>query len=117
MSPEELRRRCELLLDEITGADSADDAVDAMIAVFIEVQAAGLTPDERRDLAAIYGYEAGIEVSNIRRLLDRHGVREADRQGVVRSTVAMVEDALVGGRSRPTTPPREFPRERDHPKP
>lgn len=95
MTAEELRTRCELLLDEITGADSAEDAVDAMVAVFTEVQAAGLTPVDRRDLAAIYGYEAGIEVSNIRRLLDRHGVREADGNGVVRSTVAMVEEALI----------------------
>lgn len=36
-----------------------------------------------------------LELANIRRLCARHGVREADGNGELRSTVAMVEEALI----------------------
>lgn len=98
-----LRERCTELLDEILGSGCTDDAVDAIVAVITQAQAARLTPEDRRGLAAVYGYELGVdegslEVTNIRRLLERHGVRECDRHGEVRSTIAMVEDVVVSGR-------------------
>ncbi len=54
-------------------------------------------------MEAYRGHQALIELANIRRLLIRHGVPEADRHGVGRPTVAMVEDFLVS--RGPTTPP------------
>lgn len=87
MTSPELRRRCELLLDEVIGAEDSAEAIDAMVAVFTEVQDA-----TRAELADC----GGVEAANIRRLLDRHGVPVADRNGVRRSTIAMVEELLVG---------------------
>jgi hypothetical protein len=45
---------------------------------------------------------AVVELENIRRLCERHGVAEADGNGELRSTVAMVEEALI---ARPATGP------------
>lgn len=54
-----------------------------------------------RELDGVPGADApAVEVANIRRLLERHGVRPCDGLGEVRSTVAMVEDALVSGPRR-----------------
>lgn len=39
--------------------------------------------------------EARLELANVRRVVERHGVAPADGNGVLRSTVAMVEEALV----------------------
>lgn len=100
MTGDALRARCSDLVEEILGADTHDDAVDALVAMATALQAEQLTPEDRRGLAAVYGYELGVEegaleVANIRRLLERHGVREADGLGVHRSTVTMVEEALL----------------------
>lgn len=47
-------------------------------------------------LAGVPGAAApGVELANVRRLLDRHGIPPADGNGVIRSTVAMVEEALI----------------------
>ena len=86
MSSPELRRRCELLLDEVIGAEDSAEAIDAMVAVFTEVQDAA-----RAELADA----GGIEAANLRRLLVRRGVPEADHNGVRRSTIAMVEEILT----------------------
>jgi len=45
--------------------------------------------------------EPRLELVNIRRLCTRHGIGEADGNGELRSTVAMVEEALI---ARPPTP-------------
>lgn len=95
-----LRARCAELVEEVRGAATDDDAVDAVVAAMSHLQARQLTAEERRGLAAVFGYELGVdegalEAENIRRLLIRHGVRESDGLGVVRSTVAMVEDFIV----------------------
>jgi hypothetical protein len=42
-----------------------------------------------------------VELANIRRLLERHGIPPADGHGVIRSTVGMVEEALI---ARPPSP-------------
>lgn len=48
------------------------------------------------ELADIPGTrEARLELANIRRLVERHGIAPADGNGEIRSTVAMVEEALV----------------------
>jgi len=104
-----LRDRCTELLEEVRGAATDDAAIDSMVEVLTTLQAAKLTADDRRGLAAIYGYELGrsetigegaLEVENIRRLLVKHGVPDADGHGELRSTIAMLEDALVA------SPPR-----------
>ena len=41
------------------------------------------------------GFTALVELANIRRLCVRHDVREADGNGVLRSTVAMVEELAI----------------------
>lgn len=106
MTGDELRSRCSELVEEILGADSHDDAVDAVVALATEVQTAGLSRGDRRGLAAVLGYELGLgegalEVENIRRLLERHGIAPADALGVHRTTIAMLEEALV---ARPAGP-------------
>lgn len=53
-----------------------------------------LRPDDR-------GFTVLVELANIRRLLERHGVAPADGHGVIRSTVGMVEEALI---ARPPSP-------------
>jgi hypothetical protein len=97
---EELRARAGDLVEEVLGADSREDAVDAAVAALTHLQAAGLTREDRISLAAVYGFELGVEegsleIANIRTLLERHGVPPADGNGVLRSTVAMVEEALI----------------------
>lgn len=80
-----LRARCAELVTEIAGAGSGEEAVDAIVAAFTHLHSAGLLevdPD-------------ALEVANMRRLLERHGVAPADHQGVARPTVAMLEEALV----------------------
>lgn len=48
------------------------------------------------ELLGVPGEEAPkVELANIRRLLQKHGVAPADGNGVLRSTVAMVEEALI----------------------
>jgi hypothetical protein len=54
------------------------------------------------ELAGVPGADAPrVELANIRRLVERHGVAPADGNGVIRSTVAMVEEVLV---RRPPVP-------------
>lgn len=108
MGTDELRTRCSDTIEEILGADTHEDAVDALVALCTRVQADQLTRADRVSLAAVMGYDLGVEegaleVANIRRLLDRHGVREADGLGVARSTVAMVEELVLRGGARPTS--------------
>ena len=86
MTAPELRRRCELLLDEVIGAEDSGEAIDAMVAVFTEVQ-----DSTRAELAD----KGGVEAANLRRLLIHRGVPEADDNGVRRSTIAMVEEILT----------------------
>ena len=56
------------------------------------------------ELAEVPGADAPrVELANIRRLVERHGIAPADGNGELRSTVAMVEEALVD------PPPRRSP--------
>lgn len=48
------------------------------------------------ELDGVPGAEAPrVELANIRRLVERHGVAPADTLGVIRSTVAMVEELAL----------------------
>lgn len=48
------------------------------------------------ELDAVPGADtAALELANIRRLVERHGIQPADGNGEIRSTVAMVEEALI----------------------
>jgi hypothetical protein len=86
------------------------DVVPALCDALADSRDAGrteqLTHDDRRNLAAVLGYELGmgdatseaaLELTNVRKLLADRGIPEANtRTGELRPTVAMVEDALLG---------------------
>lgn len=59
-------------------------------------EAAHLYTAPAEELSAVPGADnPRLELVNIRRLVERHGIEPADGNGELRSTVAMVEEALV----------------------